>query len=188
MIDSDWILSNGTAVFSMLISALGIYAALLLFTRLAGLRSFSKMSSFDFAITVAFGSTLASTLLSKDPALLTGALALAVLFGMQYAVALGRRSSSDFRRLVDNEPLLLMAGGQLLQANMDAARVTESDLNAKLRMHGVAHRDQVRAVILETTGDVSVLRADQPIDDRLLADVRDSHRIPGQADPHRPTT
>lgn len=55
MIDWSWITTTGTAVLMVVLSALGIYLTLVLFTRLAGLRSFSKMSSFDFAITVGIG-------------------------------------------------------------------------------------------------------------------------------------
>lgn len=35
-----------------------MYVAVILLTRLAGVRSFSKMSGFDFAVTVAIGSFL----------------------------------------------------------------------------------------------------------------------------------
>jgi uncharacterized membrane protein YcaP (DUF421 family) len=136
------------------------------------------MSSFDFAITVALGSILASTILSKNPALLTGAAALAVLYLIQYLVARGRRVSPWIERLVDNEPRVLMAGDEILHANMSAARLTEGDLNSKLRMAGITQREQVLAVILESTGDVSVLRRGGGFDPRLFQDVRDADRIP----------
>ncbi|MFN2557714.1 MAG: hypothetical protein ABR592_12780 [Nitriliruptorales bacterium] len=37
------------------LSTLGIFISTIVYTRITGLRSFSKMSSFDFAITVAVG-------------------------------------------------------------------------------------------------------------------------------------
>lgn len=179
MIESSWLWAGTSSVLSMLVSALGIYAALLLFTRLSGLRSFSKMSSFDFAITVALGSILASTILSKNPALLTGAAALAALYLIQYGVARGRRTSAWVEQVVDNEPRVLMAGDRVLAHNMRAARITEGDLNSKLRLAGITHRTQVLAVVLESTGDVSVMRRAEDIDPRLFRDVRDADRIPG---------
>jgi uncharacterized membrane protein YcaP (DUF421 family) len=51
-------------------TALGFYLVLMLFARLMGLRSFSNLSSYDFAMTVAIGSILASTILSDSPSLL----------------------------------------------------------------------------------------------------------------------
>ena len=45
MIDISWLTANPGNLITMLVSALGIYIVLLVCTRLAGLRSFSKMLS-----------------------------------------------------------------------------------------------------------------------------------------------
>jgi uncharacterized membrane protein YcaP (DUF421 family) len=114
MFDWSWVTTTGTTLLMVLLSAFGIYATLLVLTRLTGLRSSAKMSSFDFAITVAFGSVLASTILAPNPTLLTGAFGLAVLYGIQFAISKSRRLTSVVERLVDNEPLLIMAGAEVL--------------------------------------------------------------------------
>lgn len=54
------------------------YFALLLMLRASGTRTLSKMNAFDFVVTVAFGSTLATVMLSEDVALAEGGLALAL--------------------------------------------------------------------------------------------------------------
>lgn len=177
MIDWDWITTSGADLLMVLISGLGIYAAILLFTRISGLRSFSKMSSFDFAITVAFGTVVASTLLTKDPPLLIGAFGLAVLFGIQFAVSKARRRKGWVERLVSNEPLLIMAGPEVLVDHLDKARLTVSDLKSKLRMAGITHPNQVMAVVLETTGDISVLRASGQPDPWVLEGIRGAEHL-----------
>ena len=53
--------------------------------------------------------------------------------------------------------------------------VVRADLVAKLRESNVTHPRQVMAVVLETTGDVSVLHSDEAgaqLDTRLLENVR----------------
>lgn len=172
-----WFSTDLSTLFGTLLSAVGIYVALMLFTRVAGLRSFSKMSSFDFAITVAFGSILASTILSRTPALATGAAGLAALFLIQYVVARARRYSNRIQRWVDNEPLLLMVGEHVLADNLSTAQVTTDDLNANLRQAGIARRADVLAVILETTGDVSVIERGAGFDVELFSDVRGRERL-----------
>lgn len=174
----QWITTTPTALGMVLVSGVGIYIVLLVLTRATGLRSFSKMSSFDFATTVAFGSIIASTLLSKNPPLANAAFALAVLYGLQYGVSQARHFSPRLQRLVDNEPLLLMAGETVLHDNLRAARVTLDDLRSKLRMAGVTDRSQVLAVIFETTGDCSVLCNGDRLDPWLLVQVRGAERIP----------
>lgn len=177
MTDTDWFTTSSTELLMVLLSGLGIYALLLLLTRLAGLRSFSKMSGFDFAVTVATGSLVASTLLAKEPPLLRGAFALVVLFGIQYSVSKARRLTSLAERLVDNEPLLLMAGEKVLSDHLEAARITEEDLKSKLRMAGVTHPRQLLAVVLETTGDVSVLKITGEVDRWLFEGIRGAERL-----------
>lgn len=181
MIDWAWITTTGTALLMVALSGLGIYLVLLALTRIAGLRSFSKMSSFDFAITVAMGSLLAATILTKSPPLVQGIMGLIVLFGIQYLISRLRRHTGFVARMVDNKPLLLMAGPDVISANLDRARMTEEDLKSKLRLAGVAHPDQVLAVVMESTGDVSVLKrsdtAEGGLDLGLFSGVRDGERL-----------
>jgi uncharacterized membrane protein YcaP (DUF421 family) len=69
-----------------LIVALLAYVGLLLILRISGKRSLSKMNAFDFVVTVALGSTLATVLLSRDVALVDGLLAFGLLVGMQFVI------------------------------------------------------------------------------------------------------
>lgn len=172
--DLSWLLTTKTAILMVVISSLGIYISLILFTRIYGVRSFSKMSSFDFAITIAIGSVIASAILSKNPPLLQSIVALGCLFVLQMTVS-KFREYSFMRTLVDNEPILLMNGEEILKENMKTAKVTHEDLLSKLREANVTQFSQVKAVIMETTGDISVLHhqdASHKIDDGLIKDVR----------------
>ncbi len=53
----------------ILVMGLLAYATLIVFLRMSGNRTLSKMNAFDLIVTVALGSTLATVLLSKDIAL-----------------------------------------------------------------------------------------------------------------------
>lgn len=154
------------------LTGVGIYVAMIVLTRVAGLRSFSKMSSTDFATTVAIGSIIATVLLKPQPSLLAGALALSTLYGIQVLITWGREHVRWVAPAVDNEPLLLMAGPRVLEVHLKEARVTINDLNAKLRAAGIAHPDEVFAVVMETTGSVSVVKVSQKIDPAIFSDVR----------------
>ena len=180
MINLEWIQSTSVALAMVILTAVGIYLILMLCTRLAGLRSFSKMSTFDFAITVATGSLVASVLLTKDPPLVQGAVGLVTLFGIQFIVSYLRSRSTEIANVVDNEPLLLMVGTEVLHQNLKAARVTVDDLREKLREANVTHLEEVRAVVMESTGYISVLHADpdgSALDLRLFEDVRGAEAL-----------
>ena len=170
----DWFISSFDTLLLIVVSAVLVYALIILYTRIFGLRSFSKMSSFDFAMTVAIGSLLSSSIISKSPSVMQGGVAILSLYSLQMGIALLRRKFTWFNHVIDNRPLLLMHGSQLLHENMKKARISEDDLRAKLRESNVLHYDQVKAVVLETTGDFSVLTSqDQTeLDPDLLKDVR----------------
>lgn len=172
--DSSWVVTSFTSSLMVILSALGIYFALILFTRLSGVRTFSKMSSFDFAVTVAIGSLVASTILTKSPPLLQSVVAMGTLFLIQSGVAVIRRTSI-VKGLVDNQPILLMKGAEVLKENMKKAKVTHEDLLGKLREANVTQFSQIKAVVMETTGDISVLHhedKEHQLEEQLLEDVR----------------
>jgi uncharacterized membrane protein YcaP (DUF421 family) len=162
--------ASSTELMTGAVAAIAIYLAVILATRVSGLRSFSKMSAFDFAMTVAIGSLIATAAAGQAP-LATVVVGVAVLFAGQFTVAF-LRSHRWLRGALDNSPLLLMDGEQILHDNLSRARVTLDDLHGKLREAGVLRYDQVRAVVFETTGDISVLHGDGPLDHRLLRAVR----------------
>ena len=148
--------------------------AIIALTRLNGLRSFSKMSGFDFVITVATGSVLASTIMSPSKDYVVSLAAVVSLFAVQALFARMRERSTAVQQTVDNEPLLVMENGTIIAPNLRAAKMTPDDLYAKLREANAFDLSRVKAVILETTGDVSVLHggADAAISDDVMKGVR----------------
>lgn len=177
--DMTWITATVGALLMVVLGAVVIYLALILFTRLAGLRSFSKISSFDFAVTVGIATVFAGTLMAEDPPLLQGIVALGTLYLLQATVGKLRRHRS-VSRIVDNQALLLMAGREILHENLHRARITENDLRAKLREANVIDPGEIRAVVMESTGDVSVLHGPPDgaeLDLDLLAGVRGVERL-----------
>jgi len=170
----EWFTASSTSLIAIVLTAIAIYICTIVYTRLAGKRSFSKMSSFDFAMTVAIGSILATTILSKSTSLLHGAVGLAAVYILQISVA-RLRQIELIEKLVDNEPLLLMDGQQILYENLRKSKVTVADLKSKLREANVLELSQVRAVIFEATGDIAVLHTqnkDQKIEDFILEGVK----------------
>lgn len=135
-----------TGFFLILLSSLGIYISVIVLTRICGKRSFSKMSSFDFAMTVAVGSITATTILSSSVSLLDGMVGLSSVYLLQIGAAYARRNKI-IHNAMDNTPLLLMDGEKILTENLHRARVAESDLRAKLREANIIKMSQVKAVV-----------------------------------------
>ena len=154
-----WITSDWEKIPWVLLSVAVAYVAILLYTRIVGLRSLSKMTAADFVMTVAVGSLFASTASLSSPSLLVGLTALGGLFAAQWSLAWSRQKSQAFSKLVDNEPLLLMARGKILDHNLRRANVTRAELFGKLREANALNYGEILAVVFETTGDISVLHS-----------------------------
>ena len=89
---------------------------------------------------------------------------------MQYLVSWGRRHSSAFLKLVDNQPVLLMAGSKILERHLNQVRLSDADLKSKLRQAGIVSTKQVLAVVMETTGDISIFQKETHLLDISLFD------------------
>lgn len=173
----DWFVPAAAPVLWVVVGTIGMYAALLICARTAGVRSFAEMSTFDIAVTIAVGSLLAATVAAKNPPLLQGAAALVTLYALQLAVSQLRKRFRAVEAVVDNTPILLVGpGGEMLRENMGVARVTEDDLRAHLRRANVAELAEVQAVVMEGTGAINVLHGEGRTvgrDHWILAGVRD---------------
>ena len=169
---ATWVTASWSTLGWVAMSTTVAYVVVVLYTRATGLRSFAKMSAFDFAATIAIGSMAASMALLDSVALAAGAVGLGTLFLLQAIVAMLRTRSDAFEQVVDNSPLLLMAGPEVLEDNLRLGNVSIGDLRAKLREAGVVRRDEVQLVVLETTGDISVLTGHEPVEGWLLEGVR----------------
>jgi len=134
------------------------YVTLVIFLRISGKRTLSKMNAFDLVVTVSLGSTLATVLLSKAVALVDGAIAFGVLVGLQYAVTWTSVRARWVRQAVTGEPLMLMHRGHFLPSALRKARVTRDEVRAAVRAAGLASLKEVEAVVLETDGSFSAIR------------------------------
>ena len=156
---------------ALLLSAIALTWVIFV-VRVIGLRTFSKMTAFDFVATVATGSLLAGACQATTwPEFAQPTLAISALLGAQFVIARIRQASDQFEKVVQNEPVILMRAGELFDAALSETRVARADLIAKLREANALRFSDVRAVVLETTGDISVLHGDT-FEERILEGAR----------------
>ena len=172
----EWFEFSASGIAAMLLSVAVVYLVIIALCRLFGLRSFSKMSASDFAVTVAIGSLFATIVSSPDPNLWLGLISLAAMYFCKWAAAHLRTRFRGAARLLDNSPMLLVRDGEILSDRLRKCGVSSSDLAAKLREANALSLGDVAAVVFESTGDISVLHSGDKrfadLDDRLLDGVQ----------------
>jgi uncharacterized membrane protein YcaP (DUF421 family) len=147
MFFNDW-----ESIARTLIMGICAYIGMIVLLRVSGKRTLTKMNAFDFIVTVALGSTLASVLLSKDVPLADGLLAFALLIFLQLSITWLSVRSNKISKLIKAESTLLVFRGEFLRDTMKAERITENEIFSMIRANGIGGVDQVDAVVLETDG------------------------------------
>ena len=164
---SPWL---DTIVRGIALSAVALFWVMVL-VRIIGLRTFSKMTAFDFIVTLSTGSLMASASGSTEwKGFVQTIVAMAALLFLQLAIARRRKDSATFRHAVENSPVMLMRDGEFIDAALESTRVSRADVMTKLRGANALNLSKVRAVVLETTGDISVLHGDA-LDPEIVAGV-----------------
>ncbi len=154
---SEWFGASWGTIGGVVAGTVAMYCSTLASARIAGRRTLAQLSAFDAIITIAIGSLLATTSVSREVSYAQGMAALAALLGLQLAVAAGRRRFPLFRRLVEFEPQLAVRDGELhLDKSPFGAQLTRAELESALREHGVFDLTKACLVVLEPTGKVSV--------------------------------
>ena len=163
----------GPLVRGLVLTTVAVLWTVLL-VRIVGLRGFSKMTSFDFVTTIATGSLIAQAGTRADwLEFLQAMVAIAAIFAVQWLLAKARQKSERIKSLLQNQPVLLMENGKFLDQAMEVTRVSRSSILEKIRQANIGNPARVRAVVLETTGNISVLSGD--VDEEVLQGVE---RVP----------
>ena len=142
---------------TIIIGSLG-YIFIVFLLRISGKRTLSKWNSFDFIVTIAFGSVLATLLLSKDTSFLQGALGFGLLVLYQFILTWISVRYPIIQKLIKAEPSLLLYQGKLQHHIIKRERVTEGEVLSALRSQGIAAIEDAAAVVLETDGSFSVIK------------------------------
>ncbi len=133
------------------------YAALVVFLRVAGKRTLTKLNAFDLVITVALGSTLATQILSKDTPVFDGVLAFAALIALQWIVSFAAVRSDRFSNFVRAKPTVVLKDGRPLTTAMRRERITEGEILQAVRTEGADNLEAALVVYLQSDGSLTAI-------------------------------
>ncbi|MGB7417176.1 MAG: YetF domain-containing protein [Thermosynechococcaceae cyanobacterium] len=165
----------GFIIETLVIGTLAYIGSIILL-RVSGKRTLSKWNSFDFVVTIALGSILASVLLSNQTSLAQGLVGFGLLVSLQAMITWTAARSTVIQKLIKAEPALLLYQGKMQHKVMKRERVAEGEILAALRTSGVASVEDTAAVVLETDGSFSVIQ-DLGNAPSALKDVKEFERI-----------
>jgi uncharacterized membrane protein YcaP (DUF421 family) len=145
------------AVLRTAVVGVAAYVALIVALRVSGKRTLTKWNAFDFVVTIALGSVLATALTSSQVSLAQVVTAFVVLIALQFVITWLSVRSRLVRRWTKSRPRLLLRHGRFDERALKEERVTRREVLAAVRGSGIGDLDRVAAVVLETDGSVSVI-------------------------------
>ncbi|MDR7370219.1 YetF domain-containing protein [Flavobacterium aquidurense] len=156
------------------LSTIIAFITLFFFVRISGKRTLSKLNAFDFVVTVALGSTLSYMMLAMVP-IVEGTIVLLLIIILQYIFAWTARSSKKMERLINAVPTLIYYDGKFIEKAMAKEAITKGEIFSTIRNSGIDQIDEVKAIVMELNGQITVVRksngnGSSSLDDIELAD------------------
>ena len=142
--------------------ALAVYMFLLLMFRIAGRRTLSEMTSFDFVLLLIVSEATQNAMIGNDYSMMNGMLVITTLVGLDVLFTHWKHRSAVIERWLDGLPMVLVENGRPLEALMDRARVDREDILAVAReTQGLERMDQIKYAVLEVGGGISIVPKNQ---------------------------
>lgn len=135
-----------------------VFITLLVFTRLLDKTQVGQLTFYEYVSGITIGS-LAGTIASSDPDKVWSSYYDLILFVLlTYIVSICALKSRPFRTLIEGSPSILIENGRIIKENMKSLRFDLDELNALLRSKDVVDISEVQYAILETTGEMSIIK------------------------------
>jgi uncharacterized membrane protein YcaP (DUF421 family) len=150
---NDW-----DSFFRTLVMTFLAYISIVILLRVSGKRTLSKMNAFDFIVTIALGSALASVATSKTVTLADGLVVFGVLIFMQFLLTWLSVRIKSFKKVITSQPSILLYKGEVIDENLKKERITIEEINNALRQKGYSGLSDIDIIVLETTGDITIIK------------------------------
>lgn len=134
-----------------------LYAILLFSVRIMGKRQIGQLQAGEFVAALLISELAAIPMTDPDIPLMYGIVPLMLVSSAEVITAYVSRRNKKIRLFLDGEPTLLVKNGQYITENMEKARVAEDEVEAQARLKGYEDMKQVKTVVLEQSGDMSVI-------------------------------
>lgn len=149
--------------------ALIIYAVMLILVRTSGRRTVGQFTPFDLLLVMLLSESVSSALNGAENSVTGGLLAAATLVTLNVGVAFVTSRSERARTMVEGYPVLIGRDADFFLEVMKAHRIPLTDALQALRESDCELKD-MKAAVLETDGQISILKHSNCRDDELRTD------------------
>ena len=142
----------------LVVRAIFVFFLMLVITRAVGRRELSSMEPFDLILLVVMGDLIQQGVTQSDYSLTGSTIVIVTIAVLTVGTAYLSYRFRRLRPLLEGEPVVLVAGGRLIESNLRRQRMTVEELRAEARLQSIGGLEAVEYAVLETNGRVSFLK------------------------------
>jgi uncharacterized membrane protein YcaP (DUF421 family) len=166
-----------------LIRTVILYAVIMTAMRVLGKRQIGELEPSELAITILISELASVPMQDPDQPMLTGLVPICTLLSLGAVTSYLTMISPVFRRMMYGKPSIIIKDGKLVQREINSLRLNLDEITEELRLKDVTDISTVKYGIVETNGQLSIIRynSSNPV---ALKDLN----IPGGTTPSLPYT
>lgn len=145
-------------LLKMLLKTTSTFITLLILTRMLGKKQLSELTFFNYITGVTIGSLAANTIINTSSEYLNEMIKLVWWILLTVFVTLISLKSSRIRVLLEGEPIMIIKNGKIIEEALKSTKLNLDDLSMLLRSKDVFSITEVDYAILESNGELSILK------------------------------
>ena len=146
-----------TDIFLIISRSVIVYFFIIFALRLFGKKELTQLSIIDLVFILLISNSVQSAMVGNNTSLLGGLTAAASLFIVNWILKNLIFRSKSLSEMVQGNPLMLVYHGKIIQKHLDQAKLSNEELEAAIREHGIRDFNDVDIAILEVDGNISIL-------------------------------
>jgi uncharacterized membrane protein YcaP (DUF421 family) len=131
--------------------------------RLFGKRELGQLSLYDLVMIVILGNAVQNAMINNDNTLVGGFVAAGVLLALNWALNRFIARSKRAEHFLVGNPVLIVHDGRPLRDRLAREGISDDQLDAALREHGIDDVHDVHLAVLESDGTISVVPQGTPV-------------------------
>lgn len=148
-------------VWELMVRSTIIYLAMLVALRLFGKREVGQFTLIDLVLILLLANAVQPAMTGPDTSLSGGLVIIATLVLVNRTISWARTHVPLIQRLVESPPTVLARDGAWITEALAREELSLEDCEMALREHGVGDISDVKLVVLEGDGMISVVPADR---------------------------
>ncbi|RXI97873.1 DUF421 domain-containing protein [Anaerobacillus alkaliphilus] len=156
-----WTGSETLPVYAFIIRATIVYVYIFIIIKVLGQRSMVAINPIDFLFAVIIGDVVGEPLADGGIDLSGPFAAAAVIAGLHLFLSYIALKTPRFRRVIEDEPIVIIEKGKILHKELTKAKITVESLLMDMRLQDASDLSEVDYAVLESNGQISVIKKSQ---------------------------